>query len=62
MKFALVKVIVFIVKGMDLELYQIDVNTTLFNGELKKYIYMSQPEGLYIKRQEETVSPICNGI
>lgn len=47
MKFGLVKVIVFIVKGMDLELYQIDVNTTLFNGELKKYIYMSQP-GVYI--------------
>ena len=61
MKFALVKVIVFIVKGMDLELYQIDVNTTLFNGELKKYIYMSQPEGLYIKGKRK-LCPICNGI
>jgi hypothetical protein len=40
---------------MDLELHQLDVKTTFLNGELKKDIYMIQPEGFEQDEHEEKV-------
>ena len=38
-----VRLILAIVAHMDLELYQMDVKTAFFNGELDEEIYMDQP-------------------
>jgi hypothetical protein len=44
-KFTSIRIIMFIVAKMDLELHQLDVKATFLNGELKENIYMIQPEG-----------------
>ena len=44
-----VRLILAIVAHMDLELYQMDVNTAFLNGELDKEIYMDQPLGFESK-------------
>jgi hypothetical protein len=36
----------------NLELHQIDVKTTLLNGDLLENVYMAQPKGFAIKRKE----------
>ena len=38
-------IIMAIVAHFDLELYQMDVRTTFFNGDLVEDVYMSQPIG-----------------
>jgi hypothetical protein len=44
-----------IVTKIDLELYQLDVKTTFLNEELKKDIYMVQPEVFHVNGHEENV-------
>jgi len=45
-----VRLILAIVTHMDLELYQMDIRTVFFNGELNEEIYMDQPLGFETKR------------
>ena len=40
---------------LDLELFQINVKTTSFNGNLEEEIYMDQPISFVLKGQEEQV-------
>ena len=40
---------------MDLELHQMDVKTTFFNGELEEEIYMEQPVNFVSKGHERKV-------
>jgi hypothetical protein len=35
--------------------YQMNVKTTLLNGELEEKIYMTQPDGFIVKDQEDKV-------
>jgi hypothetical protein len=48
----------FIVVKMDLELHHLDVKITFLNGELKKDIYMVQPEGFHVNGHEEKVNKL----
>jgi hypothetical protein len=54
-KFTSVRIIMFIVTKMDLELHQLDIKTTFLNEELKEDIYMLQPKDFQIKGHEEKV-------
>ena len=54
-KFALVRIIMVVAARLDLELHQLDVKTTFLNGDLKKEIYMDQPDGFQRKGQEGKV-------
>ena len=47
---------------MDLELYQMNVNTTFLNGELDEEIYMEQPVGFIIQDQEHKVCRLLKSI
>jgi hypothetical protein len=46
------RIIMTLVTYYDLELYQMDVKTTFFNGDLYENIYMSQPKNFVIKGKE----------
>ena len=39
----------------DLVVHQMDVKTSFINGDLKEEIYMTQPEGFVVPRQEDKV-------
>jgi hypothetical protein len=45
---------------MDLELYQLDIRTVFFNGELNEDIYMDQPLGFETKGQELKVCKLLD--
>jgi hypothetical protein len=51
-RFASIRLILAIVAHMNLELYQMDVKTASFNGELDEEIYMDQPIGFVADGQE----------
>ena len=36
----------------DLELHQMDVKTTFFNGDLYENVYMAQPKGFVMEEKE----------
>ena len=61
-KFASIHLILAIVARMDLELYQMDVNTAFLNGELDEEIYMNQPLGFELKGQERKVCKLKRSI
>jgi hypothetical protein len=54
-KFTSIRIIMFIVAKIDIELHQLDVNTTFLNGELKEGIYMIQPERFEQDKHKEKV-------
>ena len=54
-RFASIRLILTVVAHMDLELNQMDVKTTFFNGQLNEEIYMEQPVGFIIQGQERKV-------
>ena len=57
-----VRLILAIVAYMDLELYQMDVNTAFLNGELDEEIYMDQPLCFESKGQERKVCKLKRSI
>ena len=54
-KFTSIRILMSIVASLDLELFQMDVKTTILNGELKQEIYMVQPNGYKVEGQEHKV-------
>jgi len=54
-KFTSIRIIMFIVAKIDIELHHQDVNTTFLNGELKEGIYMIQPERFEQDKHKEKV-------
>jgi hypothetical protein len=46
------RIIMTLVAHYDLELHQIDVNTTFLNGNLQENVYMAQPEGFAVEGKE----------
>lgn len=42
-----------IVARIDLEVYQVDVQTSLLNGKLKEEMYIEKPEGFDINGKED---------
>ena len=44
-KIATIRTLIALVAIQDLIVHEMDVKTTFLNGDLKKEIYMSQPEG-----------------
>ncbi|XP_068331482.1 uncharacterized protein [Pyrus communis] len=46
----------------NLEIHQMDVKTTLLNGELDEEIYMEQPEGFIVKCQEKKVHKLIKSL
>jgi hypothetical protein len=46
------KIIIALVTYYDLELHQMDVKTTLLNGDLLENVYMAQPKGFAVKGKE----------
>jgi hypothetical protein len=44
-KFTSIRCILTLAAFEDMEIHQMDVKTTFFNGELQKEIYMEQPQG-----------------
>jgi hypothetical protein len=43
------RIIMTLVAHYDLELHQMDVNTTFLNGDLYENVYMAQPKGFIIE-------------
>ena len=50
-----IRVLLSLVAIKDLELEQLDVKTAFLHGDLEKQIYMKQPEGFEVVRQENHV-------
>ena len=54
-KMSSIRVVLGLAVSLDLKIEQIDVKTTFLHGDLKKEIYMEQPEGFTIKGKEDYV-------
>jgi hypothetical protein len=46
------RIIMTLVAHYNLELHQIDVKTTFFNGDLYENVYMAQPKGFVVEGNE----------
>ena len=46
------RIIMALVTHYDLELHQMDVKTTFFNGDLEENVYMAQPKGFVMEGKE----------
>ena len=53
--FTSIRLLLAIVSYLDLELHQMDVNTTFINEELNEEVYMEQPVDFLVKGQEKKV-------
>ena len=47
-----IHILLSIAAALDYEIWQMDVKTTFLNGKLDEVIYMDQPEGFTVARQE----------
>ncbi|RVW19122.1 Retrovirus-related Pol polyprotein from transposon TNT 1-94 [Vitis vinifera] len=56
------RIILALVTHYDLELQQMDVKTTFFNGELEEEVYMKQPEGFPFSDGEQLVCKLKKSI
>ena len=61
-KITSVRLILAIIAHIDLELYQMDVKTAFFNGELDEEIYMYQPLCFESKGQKRKVCKLKRSI
>ena len=50
-----IRVFLGLVVSLDLELEQLDVKTAFLHGDLKEEIYMDQPKGFKVKRNEDMI-------
>ncbi|GJS83179.1 retrovirus-related pol polyprotein from transposon TNT 1-94 [Tanacetum coccineum] len=57
-----VRMILAISSFRNLEVYQMDVKTAFLNGDLEEEIYMNQPEGFIIPRQESKVCRLVKSL
>ena len=60
--FTLIHLLLGIIASMDLELHQMDVNTTFLNRELDEEIYMEKLVGFIIQDQEHKVCKLLKSI
>ena len=56
------RIILALVAHLDLELQQMDVKTTLLNGDLEEEVYMKQPEGFSSREGEHLVCKLKKSI
>ena len=61
-RFESVRTVIALAVQNDLKLQQIDVTTAFLNGELKKEVYMKQPEGFVVKGQKHLVCKLKRSI
>ena len=61
-RFESIRIILAIMARKDIELYQMKVKTAFLNGELNEEIYMDQPLGFELKRQERKVCKLKRSI
>jgi hypothetical protein len=54
-RLTIIHVLLLLTVSNGLLIYQMDVKTTFFNGELEEKIYMTQPDGFVVKGQEDKV-------
>ena len=45
-----------------LEIHQMDVKTVFLNGDLEEEIYLEQPEGFIVPRQEQKVCRLIKSL
>ena len=61
-RFESVRTVIALAVQTDLKLHQIGVTTAFLNGDLKKEVYMKQPEGFVVKGQEHLVYKLKRSI
>ena len=57
-----IRMILVIAALRNLEVHQMDVKTTFLNGDLEEKIYMEQPEGFIVPRQEKKVCKLVKSL
>ena len=57
-----IRLLIAIATLYNLEIHQMDVKTTLLNGELDEEIYMEQPEGFQVPGQEKKVCKLVKSL
>ena len=57
-----IRILLSMAASLDYEIWQMDVKTAFFNGNLDEEIYMSQPEGFQEKGQEKKVCRLLKSI
>ena len=57
-----IRIFVTVTTKLDYEIWQMDVKTAFLNGNLEEDIYMRQPEGFIVKRQEHMVCKLQRSI
>ena len=61
-RFTSIQLILAIVAHLDIQSHQMDVKAAFVNGEIKKEIYMQQPQGFVVKGQEHKVCKLKRSI
>lgn len=57
-----IRMLIVIAALYNLEIHQMDVKTAFLNGELDEKIYMEQPEGFQVLRQEKKVCKLVKSL
>jgi hypothetical protein len=57
-----IRVLLFLAASYGLLVYQMDVRTSVLNGELDEEIYMEQPDGFVVKGQESKVCKLLKSL
>jgi ATP-binding cassette subfamily B (MDR/TAP) protein 1 len=61
-RMASIRMILGVAASINLEVEQMDVNTTFLHGELKEEIYMNQSDGFFVKGKEDYVCKLKKSI
>ena len=57
-----IRILLSIAAALDYEIWKMDVKTAFLNGKLDEVIYMDQPEGFKVSRQEGKVCKLNRSI